>query len=240
MSAFSNPYAVPVVAAQESERSTFLRKVGAWTFGGLMIAGAASLASMTALLLVPALGSQYVALGIMLGAIFASRFIGSSMVYSESAATRVMGFVAGNALQGIAMGYLLLVAIFMSAELYGNPLAMLGQAVVLVGLTVAGIVAYLLTGPKNLSLIGGALSALTLPMLGLMVLTAVWPVGGVAGVVLSVGFVAVSAGGLLFNLNQVMHRMSTDQVVPAAYHVSIGILVLFWNVLSLLMRLNRR
>ncbi|MCA9492395.1 MAG: Bax inhibitor-1/YccA family protein [Myxococcales bacterium] len=240
MSAFSNPYAVPVAAAQESERSAFLRKVGAWTFGGLMIAGAASLASMTALLMVPALGSQYIALFVMLGAIFASRFIGGSLVYSESAATRVLGFVAGNALQGVAMGYLLLVAILMSAELYGNPLAMLGQAVVLVGLTVLGIVAYLLTGPKNLSLVRGALAALALPMLGLMVVTAIWPVGGVIGIVLSLAFVGVSIGGLLFNLNEVMHRMSTDQVVPAAYHVSIGILVLFWNVLSLLMRLNRR
>lgn len=240
MSAFSNPYAVPVVAAKESDRASFLRKVGAWTFGGLTIAGAGSLASMTALLLFPALGNQYVALAVMLGAIFGSRFIGSSLVHSESGATRVAGFVAGNALQGVAMGYLMLVAIFMSAELYGNPLAMLGQAVVLVGLTVTGIVAYLLTGPKQLSMVAGALSALSLPMLGLMVITAVWPVGGTMGVVISVVFVGVSAAGLLFNLNQVMHRMSTDMVVPAAYHVSIGILVLFWNVLSLLMRLNRR
>ena len=53
-------------------------------------------------------------------------------------------------------------------------------------------------------------------------------------------FVALSAGGLLFNLNHVMHRMSTDMVVPAAYHVTLGMLVLFWNVLSLLMRLQRR
>jgi uncharacterized YccA/Bax inhibitor family protein len=77
-------------------------------------------------------------------------------------------------------------------------------------------------------------------MLALMVISFVFPIGGPFGILLSVVFVGLSAGGLLFNLNQVMHRMSTDMVVPAAYHVTLGMLVLFWNVLSLLMRLQRR
>ena len=102
------------------------------------------------------------------------------------------------------------------------------------------MVMYLLTGPRNLSMIGGALSVMTLPMLGLMVIGLFFPFGGVFGLLLSVGFVAMSAGGLLFNLNQVIHRMSTDQVVPAAFHITIGILVLFWNVVTLLMKLQRR
>ena len=49
------------------------------------------------------------------------------------------------------------------------------------GLTVVGMVAYLLTGPKNLSLIGGAMAALSLPMLALMVISFVFPIGGVFG-----------------------------------------------------------
>ena len=53
-------------------------------------------------------------------------------------------------------------------------------------------------------------------------------------------FVVVSAGGLLYNLNHVIHHMSTEMHVPAAYHITLGILVLFWNILVLLMRLQRR
>ncbi len=240
MGAFSNPYEVPAIAAREDERASFLRHVGLWTAGGLLTAGATSLVSTAAVLFVPILQQQWVALAVMLGSIFAARGIGGSLVYSDSATSRVAGFFAGNALQGVAMGYLMLSAILLSAELYANPMVLLLQALGLVGLTVTGMVAYLLTGPKNLSLVGGALSAMALPMLGLMVITAIWPVNGVFGVVLSAVFVAISAGGLLYNLNEVLHRMSTNMVVPAAYHVSIGILVLFWNVLSLLMRLQRR
>jgi len=138
------------------------------------------------------------------------------------------------------MGYLLLTATIASAELYSNPLIFLGQAFSLVGLTVLGMVAYLMTGPKNLSMVGSALSTLALPMLALMVFSWFFPVGGIFGILISAGFVAISAGGLLYNLNAVMHSMRTSDTVPAAYHVTMGILVLFWNVLVLLMRLQRR
>lgn len=235
-----NPYAVPVSEAPVDARSAFLRKVGVMTFGGLLVAGIASLVSMSAVLLVPPLQNTWVMLGVMLGGIFGSRYVGDSLVYSQDATTRAAGFVLGTGLQGVAMGYLILAAVTFSMELYANPLIFIGQALGLVGLTVTGMIAYLLTGPKNLSMIGGALAALSLPMLVLMVASFVFPIGGVAGILISLLFVGMSAGGLLYNLNQVMHRMSTDMVVPAAYHVTLGMLILFWNVLSLLMRLNRR
>jgi FtsH-binding integral membrane protein len=236
----ANPYLVPVAEAPVDARVAFLRKVGGTTFVGLVFAGLASMVSMAAILTVPALQNQWVSLAVMLGAIFGSRFIGDSMVNSEDRTTQLAGFAVGTGLQGVAMGYLMLAAILLSAELYSNPLILLGQALGLVGLTVVGMVAYLLTGPKNLSLIGGAMAALSLPMLALMVISFVFPIGGPFGILLSLLFVGLSAGGLLFNLNQVMHQMSTDRVVPAAYHVTLGMLVLFWNVLSLLMRLQRR
>jgi FtsH-binding integral membrane protein len=238
--AYSNPYAVPVIEAADDARSGFLRRVGMWTFGGLLVAGAASLFSTAAIVFLPPLQNQWVALAVMFGSMFGARAIGSNAVYSENEGTRMAGFVAGTGLQGIAMGYLILAATLASYQQFANPFVFLFQGIGLVGLTVAGMVGYLLTGPKNLSMVGGALAALSLPMLGIMIMTAIWPVNGVFGVILSLVFVGVSAGGLLFNLNQVMHKMSTNQVIPAAYHVSLGILVLFWNVVSLLMRLNRR
>lgn len=234
----ANPYQVPVAESAVDARVAFLRKVGGMTFLGLVFAGITAMISMGAVLSIPMLANQWVSLGIMLGAIFGSRFIGDSMVHNPS--TQMIGFAIGTGLQGVAMGYLLLAAVLLSIDLYANPLVVIGQALGLVGLTVVGMVAYLLTGPKNLSMIGGAMSALALPMLALMVISFVFPIGGPFGILLSAVFVAISAGGLLYNLNTVMHRMSTDMVVPAAYHVTLGMLVLFWNILSLLMRLQRR
>jgi hypothetical protein len=234
----ANPYQVPVAESAVDARVAFLRKVGAMTFLGLLFAGITSMVSMAAVISVPALQNQWVSLGIMLGAIFGARFIGDSLVHRPS--TQLLGFAVGTGLQGVAMGYLMLAAVLLSIDLYNNPVVVIGQGLGLVGLTVVGMVAYLLTGPKNLSMIGGALAALSLPMLALMVITVAFPVGGPFGILLSLVFVAVSAGGLLYNLNMVMHRMSTDMVVPAAYHVTLGMLVLFWNVMTLLMRLQRR
>lgn len=230
----------PAIEAPVSDRVAFLRRVGGMTFLGLMISVATALASMTALLVIPALTQGWVPLIVMLGSVYGAQMLGGSMVRSEEAATRLVGFVLGTGLMGVGLGYLLLFAALLSAEVHGNPLMLVGQAGSLVALTVVGMVGYLLTGPRNLSMVGGALSVMFLPMLGLMVLGIFLPFGGVFGILISAGFVVMSAGGLLFNLNQVIHRMSTDQVVSASFHLTIGVLVLFWNVVTLLMRLQRR
>jgi FtsH-binding integral membrane protein len=239
-SLYSNPYQTSVADAPVPARVAFLRKVGGLTFGGLAISAVTALVSTLAVATIPVLQSGWVPLVVMLGAIFASQFVGGSLVNSEDKTTQLAGFVLGTGLQGVAMGYLLLVAGSLSVQIYGNPFVFVFQAMALVGLTVLGMVLYLLTGPRKLSFIGSLMATLSLPLLGLMVITWIFPVGGIFGILINVGFVALSAGGLLYNLNQVMHQMSTDRVVPAAYLVTLGVLTLFWNVLTLLMRLQRR
>ncbi|MEQ1501618.1 MAG: Bax inhibitor-1 family protein [Myxococcota bacterium] len=236
----TSPWQVPVSDASVEARVSFLRRVGLLTMGGLVVSGVTAVGSAFAVMTFDILSQRWVSLAVMLGALFASRAVGGSLVASPDRTTRLGGFALGTALQGVAMGYLLLTAVMLSAQLYANPLVFLLQAFGLVGLTVTGMVAYLLTGPKNLSMVGSAMSTLALPMLGLMVFSWIFPMGGVVGILISVVFVALSAGGLLYNLNQVLHQMSTEDDVPAAYHVTLGVLTLFWNVLVLLMRLQRR
>jgi FtsH-binding integral membrane protein len=67
----------------------------------------------------------------------------------------------------------------------------------------------------------------------------VWPVQGVLGLVISLVFVVVSAGGLLYRLNHVVHELDTDQHIEGAYEITMGILILFWNLLSLLNKFRR-
>jgi FtsH-binding integral membrane protein len=235
-----NPYAIPVVEAGVEERVTFLRKVGMWTFLGLLVAAVTSVFSAGAVFVVPALQNQWVSIAIMLGSIFAAQFVGNSLVNRPDASSQTLGFFLGTALQGVAMGYLILTATILSYEVYANPIMFIAQALGLVGLTVLGMVAYLMTGPRQLNWIGAGLATLGIPMLILMVISFVFPIGGTIGLLISVGFVVISAGGLLYNLNLVIHQMSTNMVIPAAYHVALGILVLFWNILTLLMRLQDR
>jgi len=237
-----NPYAVPAYEAEVADRVAFLRKVAGLTFLGLTISGATSILCAVMVAFVPFMSSGYFPMIFMLGALFAARAVGSGLVYSENTGLAMAGFLGGSALQGVAMGYLILTALMVSAASFGNPFIILGEAVVLVALTMSGMAAYLLTGPKNLSMVGGFLSAVSLPMLVLMVVSFALPglFGGVMGLIFNGLFILVSAAGLLYSLNNVMHKMSTNQAIPGAYYVTMGILTLFWNILTLLIRLQRR
>lgn len=239
-STFGDPYdVIPVIQAEESARVSFMRQIGVYTLGSLMITGVAAVAMMAAVASIPFLSNYYVSLVIMLGGIYGAQFVGNSMTLSDSASTRLTGYVLAPALAGAALSYLLLTAVALGAQ-SGNPFEIIGLALGLTGLTVLGMVAYLLSGPRNLSFVGAAMSALTLPMLGLMVIVWAFPIGGTFGLILSAIFIAVSAGGLIYSLNQVLHEYSTNMVLAGSTRVSLGIVVLFWNILVFLLRFSGR
>ena len=75
-------------------------------------------------------------------------------------------------------------------------------------------------------------------MMVLMVLSFVFPIGGTLGLLLTGVFVVVSAAGLLYQINAVMHQLRTDQHVEGSYMITMGVLILFWNLLSLLIQLT--
>lgn len=241
-----NPYATPVYMAPEADRVSYLRKVALLTLGSLTLVGiTASLSAVlilglaTAGIMVP----WFLQLILMLGGLYGAQFLGNRMTSSPSAGTRVAGLVLGSGMLGVSLGFLLLAAVFVSAGAFEGALALFVlpfQALGLVGLTVAGMVVYLLTGPRKLSMVTGAVAMLTLPMLGLMAITWIWPVGGVMGIVISAVFVVISAAGLLVSLNRVIHKLGVDQAMLGAFQLTVGIVVLFWNILSLLMRITDR
>jgi FtsH-binding integral membrane protein len=47
-------------------------------------------------------------------------------------------------------------------------------------------------------------------------------------------------GALLYTLNKVIHEFPAEASSEAAFELTIGIVVFFWNLLSFLMRLRRR
>ncbi len=183
---------------------------------------------------------QWVAMGIMLGGIYGAQYLGNRMTVSADPSTRTMGFVLGSSLSGIALSYIVGSAAVLSSQVFGNPYNLILQAGGLVFLTMLGMVAYLMTGPKELNWLRAGLSVLFLPMLGLMAVVWLFPIGGTIGLVFAGLFVVVSAGGLLWSLNRVMHTMDTSQATAAAFMISTGVVILFWNLLALLSRLTSR
>ena len=182
--------------------------------------------------------NQWVSLAIILGSYGIAQWVAPKMVFGEQ---KVLGFGIGAVFEGIAMGYLLLAAMTMGAA-QGNPLGLVTLALMMTGLTGLGMTAYVWTSPREFSFIGAALSALSLPMLILMGVGLVFPglFGGVFGIVISGVFVVISAAGLLYQVNQVFHKLDTRQHIEGAFLIMMGLLVLFWNILVLLMKLNRR
>lgn len=233
-------YAPPVAESSPSARSEYFRKVGALTFAGLVVAAGTSVISSLFLAATPVLLSRWPSLILIMGSFYMANSGMRGLVYSESQGTKLAGFFGASVFQGIAMGYLLLAAAIAGEATFGNPFIFLVEAGALVGLIAVGMLVYLAPGPKDLSMVRGAMTMAALPMLALMAISWVFPIGGTLGLIVSLAFVAMSVGGLLYKLDQVVHTLPTTMWVEGAYSVTMGLLVLFWNLMNLLMRAQRR
>jgi hypothetical protein len=234
--AYADSHPRSLAQALPEQRVDYLKKVLILTVFGLGVSAVTGLFSALMVGMVPLLQGRLAMFVIIMGSFFAAQSWCSKLVFGGQ---RVLGFVLAAVFQGVAMGYLLLMAITMGIGM-GSPFLLIFEAMALVGLAAAGMTAYLWTGPREFSMLKAGLAALSLPMLVLMVLSFVFPIGGTLGILLTGAFVVVSAGGLLYQINNVLHRLRSSQTVEGAYLITMGVLVLFWNVLSLLMRLQRR
>lgn len=234
-------FAQPISVADENTRGEFLSRVAVWMSGGTLLALMTGVISAFVVASVPPLQNRFVMMAVIFGGMFIVNSVAAPMVAGTN---KVGGFLLGMIAEGATLGYLLLAAVGVSAEAFadtpGGPFIILGQAGGLTALTMASMSVYLWTQPRDLSLIRAGLSVLFIPMLALMVLTFVFPVGGVMGLMLSGAFVLISGASLLYTLNQVLHNMNANQHAEAAYQLTISTLVLFWNLTVLLMKLSRR
>ena len=237
--AIARTIAIPLAHADAGTRGAYLRQVGLYTLVGLFTAGFTGAVSAGAILAVPALQNRWAAIALIMGSFFVANNVARGMVFSEAVATKWTGFLLGSAAQGVAMGWILLAAASMGAA-NGNPFGLIGLAGGIVGLTALGFVAYLWSEPAELSFVKGTMAVLSLPMFALMVISFFFPIGGTFGLIIALVFTGMSAAGLLYQTNEVLHQFRSDMAVEGAYTITMGLLVLFWNVLSLLMRLNRR
>ena len=231
--------AVPIALAPPEVRAAYLRRVFGTTVLGLTLASVVGVLSAMMIAFQPALLSGYFPMVIILGLWAITNFVARPMVFGTS---KWPGFFLGTIAQGAAMGFILLVGVLISGQVYGNPFRLIGTALGITVATAIGLGIYVSDGRREFSMLRGILAAVSIPMLILMAVTFAFPnlIGGTAGIVVAGIFVVISAAGLLYQLNVVMHEFTEDMPVEGAYTLTIGILVLFWNVLAFLSRLTRR
>ncbi len=226
---------IPVIEAPADERVEYLKKVGIYTAASLTIAAFTGIFS--AMFIAPAVGYGWPSLVGILGSWGVANWVAPRFVFG---AQKQFGLVLASVAFGVAFGWLLLMAYAVSGAELGNPFTLIGQALAAVSLTAFGMVGYLWSNPKDFSFIKAGMAMLGLPMLVLMGITFVFPIGGTLGLVISAGFVVFSVVALLYRLNSVLHEMDCSMHVEAAYLLSMALLTLLWNVLVLLIRLTSR
>lgn len=241
--AFPSSYGrTSVLEAAAVDRSTYLRRVLLLTCAGLGISAVTSVVGAGVIVAAgDLLLSPMVFLVAFWGTWALTNFVARPMVFSGTA-SKWAGFALGTISQGVAMSFLLLVALEFSASSMGNPFALLGLAGGITFFTCTGLAAYAFMDQRDFSWIRAGLSVAFLPMLFVMGASFAFPgwFGGTVGLLFGGLFVVISVGALLYSLDQVIHRFTTDMEVEGAFTITIGVLTLFWNILTLLMRLRRR
>jgi FtsH-binding integral membrane protein len=231
--------AIAIADAAPEVRSAYLRRVMATTVLGLAISSVVGVASAMVIATQPWLFQGFAPLAIILGCWAITNFVARPMVFGTA---KWPGFVLGTVAQGAAMGFILLMGVLISQQSFGNPFRLIGTALAITVCAGIGLGIYASSERHEFSLLRAGLSATFIPMLILMGVSFAFPnlIGGTAGIVVSGIFVLISAAGLLYQLNLVLHNFSEDMPIEGAYIITIGLLVLFWNVLSFLSRLMRR
>lgn len=232
----------PAVSGPSEARLAFMRRVGVFTFIGLAVAALVAVVSMvTVAPVVFSLGSWggFVA---VLGSFAISHYVARKMIYGGA---KIPGFILGVVFEGVSFGFLLLSTIaFVPVGGTAEGSAAAGFAVIAQAMTITaasglGMLVYVWFNKSELNLVKAGLSVLGFPMLILMVMQFIFPVGGLLGLVICGFFVVASGAALLYRLNLVVHSYEEDQHIEAAYEISMALLVLLWNVITLLNRLRR-
>jgi FtsH-binding integral membrane protein len=236
---FATTLSIPLEGAPAEARAAYLRRVLGLVLLGLVITALTGFVSMFAIATEPRILYGYAPMAIILGCWAVTNYLAPRLVFGKA---KLAGFLLGTVFQGVSLGFLLLVAILFSKQEFGSPFHLIFTALTLTVLSGMGLALYTTIQRRDFSMIGAGLGVVSLPMLGLMAVSFAFPqwIGGTAGIVVSGIFVLVSAAGLLYQIDRVLHHYTTEMHVEGAYTITIGVVILFWNILSLLMRLRRR
>src|SRR5690348_7892447 len=183
---------VPIALATPEVRSAYLRRVFGTTVFGLALASIVGVASAMLIASQPGLLSGYFPMILILGLWAITNFVARPMVFGTA---KWPGFFLGTIAQGAAMGFILLVGVIISGQVYGDPFRLIGTALGITVATAIGLGIYAADGRREFSMLRAGLAAVSIPMLILMAVTFAFPnlIGGTAGIIVAGIFVVISA-----------------------------------------------
>ncbi len=231
---FSPDY--PVAQAAASARTAFIRRTYLHLAGAI---GAFVIVEM--LLLRSAL--PRIMLGFIQGNPYGWLMILGAFILAGWLARGLAASAASVSLQYAGLGLyvvaeaVIFVPILYLAAFYSSP-QVLPNAALLTGLLFVGLTVVAFTSRTDFSFLGGILT-----IGGLLALGAI--VGGVVfgfnlGLLFSMAMVGLAGAAILHDTSKVIHQYGVDQHVAASLELFASIALLFWYVLSILMRLSRR
>ncbi len=240
-----NPYqssyegygAIPAALAEESARTTFIRR----TY--LHLAGAVALFVALEAVYFTMIPDETLA-GIM-GTLFASRFgwigvmvgfMGVSWIansWAQSSASQGMQY-AGLLLYVVAESVIFIPLLYI-AQRIDPSMNIIANAGVLTMIVFGGLTGMVFLTRADFSWMGKFLFWAGIVATGAVVCMVMFGANGM-GLIFTVAMIGLASGYILYETSNILHRYNTEQYVAAALGLFASVALLFWYILQLFMR----
>jgi len=236
MNIYENDGVLSVAQAVPDARAAFIRRTYAHLAGAV-----AAFVGLEALLLnspvAPAMlkfisGNQYgwlLFLGAFIVAGWAGRSLASNAASTGAQYAGLAGYVTAEAFIFVPLLY---VAVHFSSP------DVLPSAAILTGTLFLGLTIVAFATRRDFSFLHGILSVGGMVALGAIVCGVIFGFG--LGLWFSVAMVGLACAAILYDTSKVIHKFRPDQHVAASLELFASVALLFWYVLSILMRLSRK
>lgn len=223
-----------VADATTSERAIFYKK----TYLHVSIAILAFIAVETILqkiipqeIIFQMISSRFVWLFI-LGAFWLGSMLSNKLAFAQSRNTQYFGLLIYVLIEAIIFLPMIAMASLFAGE------NILIQAAVITLFMFGGLTAIAFFSKTDFSFLKSALIIGGFVSLGIIVVGAMF--GFNLGLWFSAGMILLASGSILYQTSQIKHHYHTEQYVGAALQLFAAIMLLFWYVLRILLRLAKR
>jgi len=226
----------PVASASSSERAAFIRRTYlhlAGAVAGFITLETFLIQSPLAEAMMRLINSNRYGWFMLLGAFMLTGWMARSLASSvDSAAAQYAGLALYVVAEAVIFVPILYIAVFHCSK------DVLPNAAILTGLLFAGLTTVAFTTRKDFSFLGGILTMGGFIALGLIVCSIIF--GFSLGLIFSGLMVGLASGAILYDTSKIIRNYRTDQHVAAALQLFASVALLFWYILRIFMRLQRR
>lgn len=154
-----------------------------------------------------------------------------------SSATSLSLQYMGLGLYVVAEAFILLPLLIVATKLYPGQ-HLVETAGIITGTTFTGLTGIVFITRRNFSFLGPALSIAGFVALGFIVCSMIF--GFNLGILFTVAMVGLCCGYILYDTSNVLHEYRIGQHVAASLALFASVVMLFWYILQLLMKLQSR